>query len=363
VESLNSTPAHHAALKFSGGRDLLSIESLHRGHIHETFISSWSMQGETCRMLHQRMNDQIFRDIPGLMHNIKRVTEQLRLDTWRARDHELEVLELVATNEGEAWAVLPDGAWRTYIFVDDTVTYDHCQGIEQAYGAAVAFGNFQARLFDLDARELSETIPFFFSSTHRLRQFQAALRADVKDRARTVRPEIDFVLKHAHLLEIVETGQAQGRIPVRVIHGDTKLNNVLFDQTSGAARCIVDLDTCMPGWSLYDFGDLARFAAAESAEDERDLTQVGVNQEILGALKTGWMDSAGAFLNADELELMPLAAAIVTLTVGVRFLTDHLAGDEYFKIKRENQNLDRARVQFEMVRIMEHNRAAANSAR
>lgn len=351
----NSTSVHEAALKFSGGRKLISVESLHQGHIHETFISTWNSDGETSRMLHQRMNSQVFQDIPGLMHNIKRVTEQLRLDTWRARDYQLEVLEVIATNDGEAWATLPDGAWRTFTFVDGTDTFDHCQGSEQAYGAAVAFGNFQARLFDLDARELVETIPSFFSSTHRLRQFQAALRADVKDRASSVRSEIEFVLAHAYLLELVETGQAQGRIPVRVIHGDTKLNNVLFDKTTGAARCIVDLDTCMPGWSLYDFGDLVRFAVSVSAEDETDLTRVGLDQDIYRAIEAGWMDSAGAFMNADELELMPLAAAIVTLTVGLRFLTDHLAGDEYFKIQRENQNLDRARVQFEMVRIMERN--------
>lgn len=357
-----TTLAQEAAMSFSGGRDLLSVEPLHRGHIHETFVSTWRGKEGTQRMLHQRMNDQVFRDIPGLMHNIKRVTEQLRLDTWRARDHQLEVLKLVPTNQGEDWAALSSGAWRTFVFVDGTVTFDQCQGTEQAYGAAVAFGNFQARLIDLDARGLVETIPLFFSSTHRLRQFQAALRADVVGRAKSVQPEIEFALKHSHLLEIVEMGQAQGRIPGRVVHGDTKLNNVLFDEVTGAPHCIVDLDTCMPGWSLYDFGDLVRFAAAQSAEDEQDLTKVGVDMDLYRALQAGWMDSAGSFMNADELELMPLASSIVTLTVGLRFLTDHLAGDKYFKIQRENQNLDRARVQFEMVRIMEQRGGALAAA-
>lgn len=354
--------AKEAAMKFAGGRELLGVEPLYRGHIHETFISTWRSEGGTSRMLHQRMNDQVFRDIPGLMHNIKRVTEQLRLDTWRARDHQLEVLELVPTDQGEDWASLSSGAWRTFVFVDGTVTFDHCQGTEQAYGAAVAFGNFQARLFDLDARGLVETIPHFFSSTHRLRQFHNALRGDVMDRARSVRAEIDFALSHSHLLEIVETGQAQGRIPGRVIHGDTKLNNVLFDEVTGAAHCIVDLDTCMPGWSLYDFGDLVRFAAAKSDEDEQDIDKMGVDLDLYRALHAGWMDSAGSFMNADELELMPLAPSIVTLTVGLRFLTDHLDGDRYFKIHRENQNLDRARVQFEMVRNMERSGGAMASA-
>ena len=345
--------AQAAAQAFSPGGRLVGVEPLHRGHIHDTFISSWELDGEHRRLLHQRMNDAVFQDIPGLMHNIRRVTRELRRGSWRAGDRELEVLRLVPTTEGESWAELNTGAWRTFAFVEDTVSYDRCLGPEQAFDAAAAFGNFQARLFDLDARGLVETIPEFFSPLHRFRQFMTALREDRCGRADSVAKEVRFVLDRRHLMQVIETGIQQGRIPVRVIHGDTKLNNVLFDSGSGQARCIVDLDTCMPGWPLYDFGDLVRFTAATSDEDEQDLSQAGVDQELYGALSAGWMETTSRFMNADELELMPLAAQIVTLTVGVRFLTDHLAGDTYFKISREGHNLDRARVQLHMVEQME----------
>lgn len=355
--------AELAAQAFSPGGRLVGVEPLNRGHIHDTFVSSWDLGAHgRQRLLHQRMNDAVFQDIPGLMHNIRRVTRELRRGSWRAGDRELEVLQLVPTVSGESWAELNTGSWRTFRFVEDTQSYDRCLGPDQAFDAAAAFGNFQARLFDLDARGLVETIPEFFSPSHRFRQFMTALREDRCGRAAAVAEEIRFVLDRRHLMHVIETGIQQGRIPVRVIHGDTKLNNVLFDRASGVARCIVDLDTCMPGWPLYDFGDLVRFTAATSEEDEQDLSLAGLDLELYEALSSGWLEATGRFMNADELELMPLAAQIVTLTVGVRFLTDHLAGDTYFKIHREGHNLDRARVQLRMVRAMERSSTRMSEA-
>lgn len=350
----STSATHPTLLSFGQGGELTAIEPLHRGHIHDTFVSSWSQEGRAVHLLHQRMNDHVFQDIPGLMHNIAAVTEHLRRPTWRSRVDGLEVLQLVPTSQGESWTRDEEGsAWRTFQFVEGTVSYDRCLGPEQAFDAAAAFGDFQARLFDLDARGLVETIPDFFSSGHRFRQFMTALREDTEGRAAEVEAEVRFLMKRRHLMYVIETGIQQGRIPVRVIHGDTKLNNVLFDADSGKARCIVDLDTCMPGWPLYDFGDLVRFTAATSAEDEPDLSLAGVDLDLYRALVDGWMSSAGSFMNGDERELMPLAAQIVTLTVGSRFLADYLAGDHYFKTSRPNQNLDRARVQFRMVEELE----------
>ncbi len=326
-----------------------------RGHIHDTFISTWERGGKRERFLHQRMNTNVFRDIPALMHNIERVTDHLE----RTRDpaHEMEALRLVRTRDGAHYLDHDSGQWRTYHYVADTVSFDLCESEDQAYRAARAFGVFQERLLDLPAEELREPLPSFFSTPFRLEQLDRALAEDVEARVRTSRPEIEFVEARRSMAGVMEEGIATGRFPSRVVHGDTKLNNVLFDRETGRARCIVDLDTCMAGYSLYDFGDLVRFTAATSAEDEVDLQKAGMDLGLYRALVRGYLEGAGSFLTAEELKLMPIAARLVTLTIGVRFLTDHLAGDVYFKISRPGHNLDRARVQFAMVADMEAKQA------
>lgn len=322
-----------------------------RGHIHDTYISTWEQGGKLERFLHQRMNTNVFQDIPALMHNVERVTDHLE----RTRDpaNEMEALRLVRTRAGAHYLEHDSGPWRTYHYVADTVTFDLCQSEDQAYRAARAFGVFQARLLDLPAEDLRETLPSFFSSPFRLQQLDRALAEDVEGRVHKAQAEIDFVEGRRPLAGVMEEGIATGRFPSRVVHGDTKLNNVLFDRETGRARCIVDLDTCMAGYSLYDFGDLVRFTAAMSGEDEVDLHKAGMDLGLYRALVRGYLEGAGSFLTAEELKLMPIAARLVTLTIGVRFLTDHLAGDVYFKISRPGHNLDRARVQFAMVADME----------
>ncbi len=234
-----------------------------------------------------------------------------------------------------------------------TRTHDRCESAEQAFAAARAFGEFQAQLADLDVDELRETIPGFFSPGHRIRQFRDALESDPRGRASSVEPEIRFALERAEMADVIEDALLAGHLPRRIVHGDTKLNNVLFDVESGRAACVVDLDTCMPAWSLFDFGDLVRFTAATSVEDETDLALAGTDLAIYRALVAGYLQGARRFLTRKEIELMPFAARLVTLTIGLRFLTDHLAGDVYFKTSRPEHNLDRARVQFHMVQQME----------
>jgi N-acetylhexosamine 1-kinase len=274
-----------------------------------------------------------------------------------------EALRLVWTRTGEHWLRAADGPWRTYHFVEGTEAFDRCSGPSQAFEVARIFGWFQHGLEALDSGTLVETIPGFFSPGLRLRQFQAALAgvdavsaASGRDRVggfEGCREALEFVAARVGLVERFEAHLASGRFPARVVHGDTKLNNVLFDVESGAARAVVDLDTAMPGFLLYDFGDMVRFTAATSAEDERDLSLAGTDLEVYRALRDGYLECAADSLTDLERELLPEAGPLVTLVIGLRFLTDHLAGDVYFGASREGHNLDRARVQFAQVACME----------
>ncbi|MEE2941083.1 MAG: phosphotransferase, partial [Planctomycetota bacterium] len=212
---------------------------------------------------------------------------------------------------------------------------------------------FQVRLAGLDAKELRTTIPDFFDSEARLRQLDVAAAADANGRRDSVEAELAFVGERRATCSVMEEALRSGRMPARVVHGDTKLNNVLFDRASGEPRCVVDLDTCMPGYSLYDFGDLVRFTAATCDEDERDLDLARIDGDTFRALEAGYLEHAAAFLTPFERDHMAFSARLVTLTIGMRFLADHLAGDRYFKISRSGQNLDRARVQFALVADME----------
>ena len=332
--------------------DLESCAPLHRGHIHDTYVSTWSTRLGPRQFLHQRINDRVFRDVEGLMHNVQRVTQHLS-ETAPTAASELTALELVLARDGAAFVRREDGPWRTYHFIENTTSFDRPRDATMAFEAARAFGDFLARLESRPASELCETIPRFFSSPYRLEQLDAARAADVAGRVRLASRELAFVESRRQLVPIMEDGLASGLIPPRIVHGDTKLNNVLFDRETLRPRCIVDLDTCMPGYALYDFGDLVRFTAATAAEDERDLGLVDVDVELYRALADGYLAGAGAALSSIERELMPTAARLVTLTIGMRFLADYLAGDVYFKTHFDDHNLVRARVQFALVAAME----------
>ncbi len=345
--------------------ELVQVAPYERGHIHHTFISVWRQPYGVRRYLHQRMNDTVFRDVAGLMTNIERVTEHVRKKIAAEGSTWFRTLRLVPARGGGTSFAHSSGPWRTYRFIENTESFDQCRDEEQAHETALAFGRFQRWLADLDVGHLGETIPLFFSTPHRLRQFEEALARDAAGRASAARAEIEFARARAAMAGVIEEHLAAGRFPRRVVHGDTKLNNVLFDRDSGRAVAIVDLDTCMPAYSLYDFGDLVRFTAATSAEDETDLERAGMDLGLYRALVEGYLEGAGDFLTAQEVELMPFSARLVTFTIGLRFLADFLAGDVYFNTTRPGQNLDRARVQFRMVREMEEREPemAALSAR
>jgi Ser/Thr protein kinase RdoA (MazF antagonist) len=339
------------------------VEPLLRGHINQTWVSTWEHSGESRRYLHQRINETVFQQVGGLMENIKLVTARLAETSEEAG---YEPLVLIPAKDGECWARRDSGAWRTYEFIEDTAVFDRCSGPEQAYATARIFGWFQASLATLDANLFHETIPEFFSPGHRWRQFEASLTAirnienettkqarDLVRRRDLAKREIEYALSQSWLIELFEGHLASGAIPSRIVHGDTKLNNVLFDSLTGQARCVVDLDTCMPGFSLYDFGDMVRFTAATSDEDERDLSQAGTDLDVYRALAGGYLECAGQAILPLERELLHLAGPLISLVIGLRFLADHLQGDVYFGAHRVNHNLDRARVQFAQVAHME----------
>ena len=242
--------------------------------------------------------------------------------------------------------------WRMYLFIEFARTYDIIENERQAYEAASAFARFQNRLADLPAPRLHETIPAFHNTLWRLKALDAAIAADVCGRKAEVAAEIAFVEERRAQCGRLLERQARGEIPERITHNDTKINNVMLDDVTGAGVCVIDLDTVMPGLALYDFGDMVRSATAAAKEDERDLSKVGSRIGMFEALARGYLSEA-AFLVPAEVDELVFSGRLITLTIGIRFLTDYLSGDVYFKTHRPGQNLDRCRTQLQMVRSME----------
>ncbi len=326
------------------------------GHINDTYRMRVSQGGRIIDYILQRINHHIFPNVAALMDNIERVTNHIRRKLTAAApqtDCSRNVLTIVPTRNGASYAKDADGSyWRLYVFVADTTSIDFVSEPKQAYEAAHTFGQFQKNLTDLPGPALSEAIPDFHNTPKRFQTFLNALHADAWNRAAAAKPEIDFVLSWQDKLSAVTDGLAAGTIPTRVTHNDTKINNILLDSALGKGLCVIDLDTVMPGSILYDFGDEARTSTATAAEDEQDLSKVQFRMDLFSELAHGYLDAVREMLTAEELRLLPFSGPLMTFEVGLRFLTDFLDGDHYFKIHRENHNLDRCRTQFELVRQM-----------
>lgn len=326
------------------------------GHINDTFALEMSQGGQTIRYVLQRINHLIFKNPDGLMQNVERVCRhtQAKLQASQSPDASRRALTLVPTKTGRGWYTDADGhRWRCYLFVENATGHDIIRNPDQAFQAARAFGAFQALLADLPGERLVETIPYFHHTPTRYANFLAALAKDAHGRAAATQPEIAFALARAHEVGVIAEGMAQGEIPERVTHNDTKLNNVLLDNVTQEGICVIDLDTVMPGSALYDFGDLVRTSTSPAAEDETDLSKVTIQIPMFAALVQGYLSSAGGFLTPREKELLPFAGKLITFEIGLRFLTDWLEGDTYFKIKRPQHNLDRLRTQFKLVASIE----------
>ena len=325
------------------------------GHINDTKLVTYDDNGTEYTYILQRINHNVFKNPEELMSNFVAVTAYLRnIIEKNGGDPERETLNVIKTKNGENVFKTEDGEfWRLLIFISNSLSYDKVERPEQFYSSAVSFGNFQYLLRDFPADTLYETIPDFHNTPDRLKKFEAAVAEDVCKRAETVKDEIKFVRDRAEFAKTLEKAHAEGRLPLRVTHNDTKLNNILFDEKTGKALAVIDLDTIMPGYSVNDFGDSIRFGATTALEDEADLSKVNFDISLYELYVKGFIEGAKGGLTEGELEMLPIGAMMMTFECGTRFLTDYLSGDTYFKTSRPGHNLDRARNQFKLVRDME----------
>ena len=325
----------------------LSSEPYGNGHINGTFLVRCA---NGARYILQQINTSVFRQPEALMRNIELVTAHLS----RKTDDPRGVLHLVPALNGSSFVVSEGLYWRVYELVADSVCYQSATP-ELFRESAVAFGRFQNQLSDFPAEQLVETIPHFHDTPARFSAFHAALAQNASGRLPAVRHEVDFILAREPFANTLVSLQSSGDLPLRVTHNDTKINNVLFDAKTNKALCVVDLDTVMPGLSVNDFGDAIRFGASTAAEDEQDLSRVHFDLDLYETYVQGYLSTCGESLTKTEIEMLPVGAKMMTLECGMRFLADHIAGDVYFHISRENQNLDRARTQIRLVHEMEQN--------
>lgn len=344
------------AMQFALEGELKELSVFGNGHINDTLRATCELaDGRTKRYIVQRMNDGIFKNPDELMENVMNVTSFLRKKIIAAGgDPDRETLNVIPTKDGKNYLTDESGDfWRCYIFIEDATSFDQVEKPEDFYNSAVAFGNFQRLLADYPAATLHETIKNFHNTVSRFADFKKAVEEDVAGRARDVQKEIQFVLDREADCHVICDALAKGEIPLRVTHNDTKLNNIMIDNRTGKGLCVIDLDTVMPGSSLYDYGDSIRFGASTGAEDEQNLDLIWCDLELFEIYTKGYVEGCGGSLTETEIRMMPMGAKLMTLECGMRFLADHLQNDIYYKIHRENHNLDRARTQLKLVADME----------
>ena len=326
-----------------------------QGHINDTFcVVCQPQEGDAVRFILQGMSLAAFPHPEELMENFVGITSYLRSQIIaRGGDPLRETLSLVKTRDGKDYYTDETGkVWRMMPFIEGTDCFQSATP-ELFEASARSFGHFQSMLKDYPAETLHETIVNFHNTEDRLRKFQAALAAAPKDLTDTCRAEVDFVLARQADCSVAMEALRQGKLPLRVTHNDTKLSNILIDRATGQGICVIDLDTTMPGLSIYDFGDSIRFGANHSAEDEKDLTKVNFDIGLYEVYTRGFLEGCQGALTPAELEYLPWGARLMTLECGIRFLTDYLEGDHYFHTRYPGQNLDRCRTQFKLVRDME----------
>jgi len=326
-------------------------EAYGNGHINDTYIIQ-----STPKYILQRINTEVFKNPEQLMNNIKNVTEFLHEKIKNnGGDPTRETLTLVNTTDNKLFYKNDDGNYfRMYKFIDNSKSYELVENEKQFYNAAKAFGKFQKMLADFSAENLFEVIPNFHNTRKRFEDFKIAVENDKVGRAKDIQAEIKFALEREKYVDIVVELLDSGAIPLRVTHNDTKLNNVLLDDKTGEGICVIDLDTVMPGSLLYDFGDALRFGASTGSEDEKDLDKIWFDLDLFKAFTNGFLQETGSTITKKELELLPFSAILMTYECGIRFLSDYLNGDTYFKTEREGQNLDRTRTQFKLISDMEN---------
>ena len=345
-----------ALAAFDFGAPVVGAVRYGAGHINDTFCVHTQPEDRPCRrFILQRISSAAFKKPEELMENVVGVTAYLaRRLRESGGDPDRETLRVLSTRDGRPYFTdRAGGAWRVYPFVEGTVCCQAAETPELFAASGRAFGRFQRLLQGYPADTLHETIPRFHDTEDRLEKLKAAIKADALGRARDCQEEIAFALAREKDCSVALQALREGKLPLRVTHNDTKLNNVLLDKETGVGLCIIDLDTVMPGLSINDFGDSIRFGANHSAEDERDLTKVNLDVDLFAVYTAAFLEGAGGSLTDQEIAYLPWGAKLMTLECGIRFLTDYLEGDHYFRNARAGQNLDRCRTQFKLVADME----------
>lgn len=339
-----------AARQFESRGDFVAAPPFGSGHINDTYRACFDRGSERTHLILQRINHNVFKDPVSMMENIERVTSHLVAKTAGVPGSERRVLTLIPTADGRYLHVDVDGNyWRAYHFIDGASTYDAVERTEQAFQAAKAFGHFQQLLVDLPEPRLHDTIPDFHHTPKRFAALEKAIELDGFGRATLAKAEIDFALAH----KAVTTVLLDAGLPERVTHNDTKFNNVMLDDATGEGICVIDLDTVMPGLALYDFGDMVRTTTCPAKEDELDLSKVSMQFPMFEALVRGYLETAGGFLSKAEKQFLAFSGKLITLEIGIRFLTDYLSGDTYFKVHRQGHNIERCRTQFKLVQSID----------
>ena len=342
---------------FDFGTENVSAQPFGCGHVNDTFlIISNETENQRPGFVLQRLSPEAFKNPEQLMRNVIGISEYLCTQVRAAGgDCSREALEFIRPRSGELFYTDSKGcAWRAYRYIDDVCCYQSADTPELFAASGRAFGRFQRMLEAYPASTLFETIPRFHDTEDRLEKLKAAIAEDRLGRAAGCEREIAFALARESDCSVAMQALRDGILPLRVTHNDTKLNNVLFDEKSGEAVCVIDLDTVMPGLSIYDFGDSIRFGANHCAEDEKDLSRMTIDLDLYAAYAEAFVDGAGGALTETEIDYLPWGAKLMTLECGIRFLTDYLSGDTYFHTSREGQNLDRCRTQFKLVEDMEN---------
>ncbi|MCG3126769.1 MAG: N-acetylhexosamine 1-kinase [Phycisphaerae bacterium] len=347
---MNGDAARDVLRHFALPGEATDVAPFSGGHINDSYLVTASAAGAARRYLLQRINSDVFRDPRAVMSNMSRVIDHIRARLSSAADIARRVLTLVRTRDGQiAHQSREAGCWRLVEFIEDSVTHESVTSPADAYQAGAAFGRFQRQLADFPPPPLLETIPDFHHTPRRFDALEAAIRRDEAGRVREVGPEIAFARARRADADVLLSLHAAGEIPRRVTHNDAKLSNVLLDSRTGEALCVVDLDTVMPGLALYDFGDMMRSMTSRAAEDATDAAEVDVQLDLFEGLARGFIEEAGACLSPAERAHLVFSGRLITLEQGVRFLSDYLDGDRYYKTQRPRQNLDRTRAQFALV--------------
>lgn len=341
----------------------VSSRELTSGNINETYVLEYRDGDETLMYTLQKVNTYVFRDPQGVMQNIALVTDHLKSTLMKTgADCRREVLELVRTVDGDVMhRDRKNGIWRAYTYITNALALDVVDNPGQMEEVGRAFGRFQRNLADFPAAQLTETIPHFHHTTKRFYALMRAVDEDKAGRAREVEDEIEFMFEHRRMLGEIVRLLDQKVLPLRVTHNDTKSNNVLLDQETGKALAVIDLDTVMPGSSLYDYGDAVRFGASTAREDEEDTSIIGLDMEKTRAFTRGFVQETAGILSNEELQRLPLGIKVLTGELAMRFLTDYLDGDLYFKVNSPTHNLVRTRAQIALLKDVERREDELNA--